>query len=837
MFNNLYAHVDQENRNKKQKLIEHLVNTAEESEKIGKKINLANASYLVGLLHDIGKFSKEFQEKLFTNSKNHVDHSTFGGYIILKLSSHILNEYEEKIGNMFRKNNVNIKDYCDYINILVYVILSHHGPYDLIRESKENKIVYASFDRIDKIDNENLESIYENIISEFYKNKIYIKEIFIKGFIEYVEIFKKLMEFSLDDENYKYEAIDFYKGLFVRTLVSILKSSDIKDTINSYDKIIYDYEEDELYKIKKEFENKVNEKYKSFGPPNTPINKVRNKIANDILLRSKIDNNGIYRLNLPTGAGKTLLSLRYGINQLKYQNKDRFFYVTSYLSVLEQNAKEIKDVLKNDKYILEHHSNVIDKEFDENDDIDDSFKSIIKDYLLDNWSSPVVMTTMVQFFNTIFKGKSSNITRFKSMINSVIIIDECQSIPSEYMYITNLSLNYLKIVFNANIVLSTATQPTNDEKTLKHRLAYGNMDSNFVDIIKLNQTDLDCFKRVDLKIFKDINKECSLEEIKELVLSNRDKSVLIILNTKRAVRDLYNILSSYYNEEDLYYLTTNLTAYDRIGKIDDIKDRLIANDKICLISTQLIEAGVDVDFDLVIRSISGVDSIVQAMGRCNREGKKEISETYVVNIDRNIENTSYLKGIDERKEAARYVLRKNRDNLVLEDIVQIYFKKLYANLNDKDFSNILSLLSYNRSARDEYVKSQKNLSCIVKNNIIYEFNKCMVLNMFQSFKEAYNKFDFIKEKQDTAVIDYDASKDILNRIRDLEIEFKNNYDLRILKEIKSLCKSLSIHSVNISKKDLDKATSILDGMLYVVDSVYYDSKFGIDFDRQNLFLM
>lgn len=109
--------------------------------------------------------------------------------------------------------------------------------------------------------------------------------------------------------------------------------------------------------------------------------------------------------------------------------------------------------------------------------------------------------------------------------------------------------------------------------------------------------------------------------------------------------------------------------------------------------------------------------------------------------------------------------------------------------------------------------------------------------MFQSFKKAQSEFAFIEDNQNTAIIEYEASKEIINMIRDLEIEFKTNYNLKILKEIKKLSRKLSIHSVSINKKDLDKASSILDGMLYVVDSVYYDSKFGIDFERQNLFLM
>ena len=184
------------------------------------------------------------------------------------------------------------------------------------------------------------------------------------------------------------------------------------------------------------------------------------------------------------------------------------------------------------------------------------------------------------------------------------------------------------------------------------------------------------------------------------------------------------------------------------------------------------------------------------MGRCNREGKREVCDTYVINLDSNQEKTSILKGIDERKEATRYVLRNISHKVDLDNIVKGYFKKLYANLDINDFSTTLQLLANNINARDLYLKSQKNLSCETDSGFIFEFEKNSVLNIFQSFKTAYNEFDFIKNNQNTAVIEYEASKEIINEIRDLEIEFKRSYDLKLLMKIKSLCKRLSIHSVS-----------------------------------------
>lgn len=234
-------------------MFDHLANTAEESKKIGNKIGFANTTYLVGLLHDIGKISKEFQEKVLSNSSRHVDHSTLGGYIILNLSNDILNNLEDGQENIFTNSGIDLLEVYDYTNILIYTIMSHHGQYNQVRDSKKKGYVYTSFERIDKVSDIDL---YKKVIGLFLEYKIDLADIFTKGFIEYVGVIKKLMELSKDKETYDFEALNFYKGLVIRTLVSILKSADIKDTINSYETIIEEENIKELSKIKKNLKEK-----------------------------------------------------------------------------------------------------------------------------------------------------------------------------------------------------------------------------------------------------------------------------------------------------------------------------------------------------------------------------------------------------------------------------------------------------------------------------------------------------------------------------------------------------------------------------------------------------
>lgn len=548
MFDKKYAHVKED---MKQSLFTHLENTAKEAKKIGDRVGLGQTSYLLGLVHDLGKISESFQDMILNDKNTKVDHSSLGGLIILKLlndftKSHDFSKWNDLYALIEGDNFLSI-ELQNYTNILIYASMSHHGQYDMVRKNSDYEYTYTSLQRIkriEKIYGENSDKIFKKLIEDFKTKNIDLIGLYKKGFHEYIEIIRKLNETHNKYSDNK-EAKWFYKSMVIRLLVSILKSADIKDTINAFGSISYEASDEEISEVIKDFEGKIDKEYLSFGEPKNELNRLRGKLAHDILHRSKNDDTGIYELKLPTGAGKTLLSLRYGINQLRYKNKQRFFYVTSYLSVLEQNANTMREVLANDKYLLEHHSNIVDEDKSQSE-----IGKIRKKFLLDDWTLPVVMTTTVQFYNTIFKGKSSNLTRFKSLINSVIILDEWQSIPTEFLYLTNLALNFLKVVMDATVVLSTATQPTNQDESLDHRLFYGDNSGSNKDLIKLSKDENEVFKRVDLKVYGNINRQYSLGEVGDFIKARNEKSKLIILNTKSAVKKLYRILSKSFDQAD-----------------------------------------------------------------------------------------------------------------------------------------------------------------------------------------------------------------------------------------------------------------------------------------------
>lgn len=849
---NLLAHYDKKNK-KEQLLTDHLLNTAKIASNIGKDIGIGNLCFLLGVLHDSGKADKKFQEKLKKESGNErVVHSTAGAYFL----------FEKEYNKEFKEGN-RTQSYKNFIEICMYVIEAHHGLFDIIGDSNDScdddlpsfTSVNKIFERVEKYkeddsyDKEAIKNFVENEVTSIVKNnklKINsIKELIESAFQEYSDIIK------IFDKNYisiekgdkkqknkhKREERRFFDAMLIRLLLSILKFADVKDTINAYDYIIESRTKEETFSLKKHYVEAIEEEYKKYngnGKNIKPINKVRNYIANKLLNRGQNDDAGIYRLDVPTGAGKTKASLGYALHQMADKSKNKLIYVTALLSVLEQNAKEIKTII-GEKGVLEHHSNADifddknsndkdskDKDIDENEDIE----YIRKSFVVDTWEEPVVLTTMVQFFNTLFKGKSANLRRFSSLINSVIVIDEVQSLPIEVMYFFNLTMNFLKNVMNCNIVLCTATQPIYDHESIQHKLQYGSSleESKNADLVELSKEDRKCFDRYSVKKFKDVsvdslkNIHVSAKKIAEFTFKNRDKSTLIVVNTKAAAGSIVkNIDELNLPEEDIYYLTTNLCSAHRKKIILEIKKRLSQGEKIICVSTQLIEAGVDVDFEIVMRSYAGVDSIIQVAGRCNREGSlPNGGEVILFNLDETTENTKKIPGIADKKKITEDLLAKMHGKIETDRLGEMFYNSYYS--SEADGGNRMKFpLGKNRATLfDLFVGND-----ITKNDVKKEKGK-----LRGKLKEVAEKFQLISDDTDGVFVFYeDGIADLDNLIKIAQQEFISAEDWV---EVKRLIRKLQPYSINIYKNNKlnDFINSYLDGNIKVLKKEHYNKRFG-----------
>ena len=803
-----YAHIDNaEGKIKKQELITHLKNTADKAKSLASEIDFENTLYLVGILHDIGKASEAFQHKIINNTDERVNHSSAGALYLLSLYSKCAKQ------SSFELNIIQ-----EYFYIMAYVISAHHGIYDIPYYDIDNSLSNRLKDRL-RFDEDEMNC---------FKNEVlpYIEEIEQKLNVDLLEIFKRgYFEYKNSKDKIKYiddKANYYYLSLYMRLFLSILKNADIVDTINAYDLVIDDrvmynaQEKAEVYKAR------LDEKYASFPEPKNNLDKVKNDLKSIVDSRSRTDNNGIYKLDLATGAGKTLLSMLYATNQMKFKDKKRFFYITAFLSVLEQNASEVKDVLK-DKSILEYHSNIVNKSsFDntKNESADESKENMCKEYLFESFDAPVVLTTLVQFINTLFKGKSTNIRRFSSLINSVIILDEVQSLPIEMTYLFNLAMNFISSVMKTNIVLSTATQPKYDEDNIKYRLNY----AKNANLVRLSQNQLKVFKRTKVYNFND-GKKSSLVDIKTEVLSHAEDSNLIILNTKRAARNLYKmLLEDFGNNNNIYLLNTDFCPEHRKDILNEIKAKLSEGVAVKLVSTQLIEAGVNVDFKRLIRSYAGIDSLIQAIGRCNRYGLLKEGIVKLVNMGFE-ENLNYLESIQYKKDITEIILNKKTGEIDIDKLNDEFFARYYTKYEslmayplEKDKPSAFDLLSDNI------------------NNIGTKTKDFPILR--QSFKTAADNINLIKNDTKAMIVCYKNSitgKSNEGKYDELKMLLENEDTITYnISKIKRLLKEMQSYTINVYENDKlnDFVDSYMDGDILLLKKQYYnDNGFNIDQEK------
>lgn len=798
------AHIEKrENETRFQPLNDHLFNVAREAKASAETIGQGDILFLLGLYHDLGKSDRLFQKKIKEEPSLHVDHSYAGARYLF-----------QEIVQVFRCSEKNPNDVQLFREIIAYIISAHHGVYDLpLPEDMERASRYRHSKLFYRIGQPRADYHYEEDIKTYAKlleeqlpNFGYksLDDLVTKSFENFQSAWFGL---SITDDSES----AYYSSCFVRLYLSYLKNADILDTINAYELVIEPKTIEQNSELVQRYFQSVEEVYASFGNPTTELNRIRTSLGDRVKQRGATDSAGIYRLNLPTGAGKTNLSLRYAVHQLTQKGKKRFFYITPFLSVLEQNAAAIQEIIGTEG-VLEHHSNVVREQPDataqKEEDGEETINSLMTDYLVDTWDSPAVLTTMVQFFQTLFKTKSANIRRFSNLANSILILDEVQSLPIEVTTIFNLTMNFLSRVMGATVVLCTATQPAYDSESIGHRLLYGGEVAEKADIVALTVEEQAVFQRTELRKFDESNAISRLSDLTSFILEE-ESSTLVILNTKSAVEKLFSLLE-FQTDRPLYHLSTNMCAQHRLDIIHKIKEQLKDDVPLICVSTQLIEAGVDVDFERVVRSYAGLDSIVQAAGRCNREGKRDLGQVTLINLAKEEENLAYLKEIKHKKEATESILIKETSPIDVGALNRLFFECYYAN-HQNQFDYPLST--------GESVYDYLSLST---------FRPWVKSQIKQSFKTAGQKMDLIQDDSIGVLVPYGDGKKIIADLEECLVEnpYPRGQDLI---EIKQILKSLQPFTVNLRKYDsrLQAIRYYLDGQVLILQEEYYDEKLGL----------
>ncbi|HCC07111.1 MAG TPA: CRISPR-associated helicase Cas3' [Clostridiales bacterium] len=429
----------------------------------------------------------------------------------------------------------------------------------------------------------------------------------------------------------------------------------------------------------------------------TKINDKRKDILRQCLSKAKSET-GLYTLTVPTGGGKTYSSLAFALNHAVINGLEKIIYVIPYTSIIEQNAKVFKDIL-GEENILEHHSN-FQYEKAENEQIQNIEEKL--KLASENWDIPIVVTTNVQFFESLFANKSSKCRKIHNIAKSVIIFDEAQMLPIEYLKPCLLAVSELVKNYGSTAVLCTATQPSINELLPVSVIPIEIMD---------NPRQLyDEFKKVRVIVKGDLDDDTLSDELNQL------EQVLCIVSTRKHAKEIFSRLDG-----EKFHLSTLMCPIHRQSTLSEIRQRLKDKKPCKVVSTQLIEAGVDVDFPVVYRSIAGIDSIVQSAGRCNREGRLEEGKVFVF---KPISEYSKVKGYLERTtKVAEMVLRKYPDDPISLNAIEYYFKMLYdiegeENLDKKSvigcFEERRSELAFNfRTAAERFKLIESNTYSIV----------------------------------------------------------------------------------------------------------------------------
>lgn len=377
---------------------------------------------------------------------------------------------------------------------------------------------------------------------------------------------------------------------------------------------------------------------------------------------------GLYTLTVPTGGGKTVSSLAFALTHAAAHNMRRVIYVIPYTSIIEQNAKVFEKILGAEN-VLQHHSQA---DFSDDAQGAEEPAALRKRLACENWDAPVIVTTAVQFFESLYAAKTSRCRKLHNIANSVIIFDEAQTMPLPYLKPCVFAIAELVRHYGATAVLCTATQPA-----LSRFFSRTAPEPAIREIAPDPDGLFDFFRRVTLRQEGEKTAAALAEQIAG------QKAALCVVGTRRRARELYELLP----EEGRYHLSTLMTPRDRERTLDEIRARLRAGETCRVVSTSLIEAGVDVDFPTVWREIAGLDSILQAAGRCNREGKRSADES-VVHIY--TPDGSIPKAFQQQVEAAQGVLAKYEDPNTRAAIAA-YFKALFWMRGDDalDSKNVL----------------------------------------------------------------------------------------------------------------------------------------------------
>lgn len=569
---------------RKQKLLEHLLGTAAKCEQFASAFNMADLGKAVGLYHDIGKYSAAFQKRIQEDGPK-VDHSTAGA-----------------------------KELAAYFTPCAFCIAGHHsGLMNLgSRIDLDNGTLWARMNK----------TLHGKLDYTYFKQEVPV-----------IQGKPKMPPLKMyNDKN--------YTGMFLtRMLFSCLVDADFLDTEQFMQPEVL--ERGQFASLKTLYKNYTDYIEANFNKPlsdtisqrKVTIYRKRTEIREECIAAAHGEE-GLYSLTVPTGGGKTIASLGFALEHaMLHKNKKRIIYVIPYTSIIEQTADVFRSIVGKEN-VIEHHMNV---DYDDENNIADNER---KKLAAENWDAPIIVTTNVQFFESLYAKKTSRCRKLHNIADSIVIFDEAQMLPNDFLKPCIRAVQELAANYHVTAVLCTATQPSLAQyfpEALQPKEICHDVDGLY-----------NFFRRVTYKKIDFADSDSFISKL------NSHEQVLCIVNSKKAAQKIYDGL----NGEGCYHLSTFMCPQHRREVLAEVRMRLAQKLPCKLVATSLIEAGVDVDFPFVYRELAGLDSIIQAAGRCNRENLRLADESIVYIFEIKDENKKIPAFIRQQREVTQMIMQK-----------------------------------------------------------------------------------------------------------------------------------------------------------------------------------
>lgn len=750
---------------------EHCRNTAAYAADALSDVGLGAAGYFGGLLHDCGKMKAEFRDYLQNGGVRGSVNHTFAGVRLILESFHG--------GDPAQIEALSAE-------LLAISVGGHHGLFDCVDE--EHHSGFSA--RMEKTGIQYEES-RDNFLAQC-ANMDELKAAFTKAHADLLPCYEKIRNLCEGDA----VQCAFYLGLLSRLLLSAVIQGDRRDTATFLHCLPHASPPEDLRAFWRKYAQRVETKLAEL-PCDTVVNAARREIS-DQCAAFAAQPTGVYRLNVPTGGGKTLSSLRFALEHAALHGKRRLIFTSPLLSILEQNAQVLRSYLGDDAIILEHHSNVVQTRTDGELDT--------RELAVESWDAPVIITTLVQLLNTLFEGRTTAIRRFHALCGSVIVIDEVQTVPPKLLSLFHLAVNFLAAVCNATVLLCSATQPCSEASEYPLRPAPR-------DVVPYREAIWAPFRRTTLR-------DAGFRTLEEIAVFAAEtlceaQSLLVVCNRKDEAEQLYRAVKG--EAEESCHLSASMCAAHRRDTLARLKTALGQGKKCFCAATQVIEAGVDISFQRVIRLTAGMDSVIQAAGRCNRNGEQaELAPVYIVTCQG--EKLGRLPEIKMAKDASVELLylfgqspEKFDGDLFSDRAVRAYYRALYRQMA-KGYQN-------GPTAR-KGVFLLDLLSC----NDVYRHNEDASVSRFcmaQALKTAGNLFRVFDDAGRDLVVPYREGKTLI-----AELTAQKAEDPAFLAQWLRRAKPYTISVYEHQLRRLGNAVTEYGGVA-VLDPDFYDAEIGL----------